>query len=147
MGYRSQIIIGIDKSVWDYHKGRSTAPSALIEEEEHTHIQLFDDNPKDIWKAIFFHLDDWKWYESYPDVEEITDWFSIIEKEEEMKQLIRPKVTSQWGPRNSAKNYIDERPPYGFIRTGEDNDDIEELGDPSHFEISVSIEIASPMDY
>lgn len=142
MGYRSQVIIAVDKAIYDVHAQNKTVPEALYT-EDYELVERVTDNERD---AVYWHLDGWKWYDSYKDVQLILEWLELLDKEESLAQLIRPKVAGKHGF-NMHQMFTDEQPPYGFLRTGEDKEDIEERGDPSHFDMSVEVSIMCPLDY
>jgi len=66
--------------------------------------------------TVTFYWDDVKWYEDYADVKSIMGVLSKLEDEE-----------------------------FGFLRIGEDDDDIERLGEPWEFELYISRNIE--LDY
>ena len=140
MGYRSQVLIAVEKDVFDHQMSRGTVPECLVNAEHETLEEL----PSGIAGAVFWQLNEWKWYDSYPDVRAILTWFDLLDQEEELAVLIRPKIVSK---HNKTQIYHDDQPPYGMVRIGEDKDDIEELGDPSYYDIEVHVEIVSPLDY
>lgn len=142
MGYRSQIIIAVAKNVYDTHLALGTVPECLISAEPESVKNVTEDETD----AVYWHLDQWKWYDSYPDVKTITDWFEVLDNEEELASLIRPKTPGLY-PTNRDTMYKDARPPYGMVRTGEDKDDMEEMGEPSYYDIAIDVSIISPLDY
>ena len=141
MGYRSQIVIAVAKNIYDHQVIMETVPECLLNHESEV-----VEGVADVGEAIFWRLDEWKWYEEYPDVKAIIEWFEMLDQEEELAVLIRPKVAAQWG-NGPMKIYNDDMPPYAMLRVGEEKDDIEERGDPSYYDMDVAVEIVSPIDY
>jgi hypothetical protein len=65
--------------------------------------------------ATYYEIFNVKWYEDYPDVQEVDSFLNALEDED-----------------------------FGFIRAGENNDDTEERGDPAVFELWVDRRITTP---
>lgn len=105
MGYRSDVVIAIRKEVLAQDLVNPTIPSVIK--------QLSTASTKD---AIYYFINDWKWYDSYPEVQKIKDWFDSMNLED-----------------------------FGAMRIGENDDDTETWGSPYDFEIYVSREISTPV--
>lgn len=72
MGYRSQIAIAVDPSVYD------NAPDQV----KKTFQEVFEENQiKESERIVFFHYSV-KWYPSYPDVAIIENWLESLEDNE-----------------------------------------------------------------
>lgn len=82
-----------------------------IEEEMEAHTE---------GNQMFWFFEDWKWYSSYDDITRISDFLTLLEKDEE-----------------------DET--FAFVRVGEEYGDKEELGDPSMFDIWVDSVLQTPV--
>ena len=68
-------------------------------------------------EADYYFFEGWKWYEDYPDIKALMDFLTSLDDED-----------------------------YGFVRIGEENSDIEELGSPYDYNIGVSSYIYTPFD-
>lgn len=106
MGYRSDVVIGITKELWVEHQLSPSIPDALFSDDVDRYI-------KDV--AVYFVIQDWKWYQSYPEVQAIESW---------LEKLV-------YGT-------------FGAMRIGENDDDIETWGDPGEFEIWLNRSIDHP---
>jgi hypothetical protein len=71
--------------------------------------------------AVYWFLPYTKWYDDFPEVCEVTDYLNKL-----------------------YEQYPD--PPFGFIRVGEEQGDIEELGSPGDFDMHTSTEIILPLE-
>jgi len=99
MGYRSQVVIGFDKTEFWKHVG--------------SNIDAFKDcDLIELSKTeVVFIWEDAKWYESYDDVIAVMGVFNkVLEAEDGAEKA-------------------------GFLRVGEEDDDVEKLGAPYAFEI------------
>lgn len=106
MGYRSDIIIGVTKTVVARDLLTDEIPKCLK-----TIKYITDENSF----AVYWEINQWKWYDSSPDVAAITSWLKSLDQEE-----------------------------YGFIRLGEDDEDIEIRGSPTDFEMYLQKSIDFP---
>lgn len=107
MGYRSQVVIALNKDQYEQDLLLHEAFPSLLRE-------------KPVYTCEDYVIWDWaslKWYEGYPDVKEVDAYF------------------------NHLCELETETPLHGFIRVGEDLDDVEILGDPFHFNIDIVREI------
>lgn len=107
MGYRSDIVIGTTKEALTKDLLDPCIPKCLKEIGYKESLN---------GEYIYFFIEQWKWYEDYPEVQEILRWFHTMS--------------------------IDE---YGAIRIGEDDDDTETWGTPYEFEIHVERAIHTPV--
>lgn len=74
-----------------------------------------ENNPVPYNNAMYWRFSDYKWYDSYESISNVMDYLNNLS--------------------------LDSREAFGFIRIGEESTDIEELGDPSEYDISVNISI------
>lgn len=115
MGYRSDVAIACTKECYIRH-------ALLLKDfNEVSNIKRMENDDNFYW---FFT--EWKWYSRYPEV----NMFNKFVEE--------------------AINYCDETGPYsdydiGFIRIGEEVDDIEVLGDPYSRGLDVYRSIDTPL--
>lgn len=70
MGYRSNVVIAIDKKLIARNLVTSEIPTNIT-----------NNFVKESEKAHYFLLDQWKWYSEYPDVKEIEDYFKHLNDE------------------------------------------------------------------
>ena len=82
---------------------------------------------------------DWKWYDSYSEIQEIQAWFDWLEDEEE-----NPHKPKEYARDKDNKPIMEDCPAFGGIRIGEDSTDIQEWGYPSDFDLYVSVAIQTP---
>jgi hypothetical protein len=114
MGYRSQVIIVLSKEAMAYATVKNNLPAAFAEADKHaTHEE-----------GYYWRFDSWKWYDGYPIIDEVTRFLHELDEYNDSKQ---DKV--------DLNTYV---PMYGFIRIGEELEDIETKGDPGHFDVWVS---------
>lgn len=113
MGYRSNVVcvmygnndIGCNTIVKEFVRSRVEAYSDSAHPEAAAHVKnAFN---YDGW-GVMFQADDWKWYDSYPDIQFLEQLF------DEFEELLI-------GDDASDTAYALE-----FIRLGEDSDDVEE---------------------
>ena len=123
MGYRSDIIIVVSKKVYMEAFLLGTFPESLKE----NWVEKSKDN-----NAFYFRVEGYKWYDDYPEVREVMDFLGNLE----------PATITYTGHDGKQSTY--EQDQYGFIRIGEEDYDVEILGDPSHFEVYVERTISSP---
>ena len=106
MGYRSNVVIAVKRKVLAEDLIDPRIPGVIKELPQKTSEQ---------YDAIFFFVEDWKWYSSYPDIQAIEEWFSEMNEED-----------------------------FGAIRIGEDDNDVQSWGTPWTFEMNVHREICTP---
>ena len=105
MGYRSDLVIAITKEMLAQDLIEPFIPN-VIKELSTSSTQ----------NAIYYFIEGWKWYESYPEVQEIESWFdTMLDKD------------------------------FGAMRIGENDDDIQTWGNPYDFEIYLSRSISAPV--
>jgi hypothetical protein len=105
MGYRSDIVIAINKSILAQDLIAPCIPSVIKE----LNSASTDD-------ATYYFIEGWKWYDSFPEVQEIEAWFDSMNSED-----------------------------FGAMRIGEDDTDTETWGCPYEFEIYLSRSINTPV--
>jgi len=105
MGYRSDVVIAIRKELLAQDLINPNIP-AVIKTLSNASTE----------HAIYYFIKGWKWYESYPEIQEIEAWFESM-------------------------NFED----FGAMRIGENDDDTETWGSPYDFEIYLSRQIAAPV--
>ena len=103
MGYRSDVVIGISKEVKAWALINDNWPSILNDADETAEES----------DASFYNYQGWKWYDSYPEVRNLSDFFAAVEEQFE-KEI-----------------------SYAFVRLGEEYEDIEVIGQPWDFGIEV----------
>ena len=113
MGYRSDVTIGITKVLYLKAILLNNIPKALE-----------DVNKKETSHNIYWQIQGWKWYDSYPEIKEILDWFKWCEEESETDETYETH--------------------FGALRLGEDYGDSEEWGSPYDFDIYKDHNISSP---
>jgi len=106
MGYRSNVTIAIKKEVLMADLVDPKIPDVL----KKLGYQTKEDHPH-----VYFVIEDWKWYESFPEILDIKAWFASMEENE-----------------------------FGAIRIGENDDDVQSWGSPWLFDIYVVREIDHP---
>ena len=127
MGYRSDVVIAVTKVAYTKSILKQDLPDMLKGNDSWV-VQ------KDNDMGFFWTIEGIKWYESYPEVQEVMDWLTTIESEEHQSDcMVNGNKQKPW-----------EQDQYGFLRMGEEYNDIEELGDPYHFDISMCREIVTP---
>ena len=113
MGYCSDVTIGITKVLYLKAILLNNIPKALE-----------DINKMETTDNVYWQIQDWKWYDSYPEIKEILDWFEWCDKESDEAE--------------------DNLFHFGALRLGEDYGDSEEWGSPYDFEIYKDHHISSP---
>lgn len=114
MGYRSDVRFAISKEQYLKCQLLDNIPSAI---KELTPITC--DN------ALYWEINSWKWYESYPEVQQIEEWFEWLDEENYLQQNGGSAV-------------------FGGMRIGEDDNDTQYWGYPSDFDIYLSRSISVP---
>jgi hypothetical protein len=105
MGYRSSLVIAVRKEVIAADLINPTIP-AIIKELSTASTD----------RAVYYFIEHWKWYSSYPEVQAIEAWFETLDYED-----------------------------FGAMRIGEDDNDTETWGSPGDFEIWLSRSIDAPV--
>ena len=103
MGYYSDIVIAIKKEVLVSNLIKKEIPECLGAPTSTTDT------------AAYYYISGWKWYASYPEIQELETWFDSLEHEE-----------------------------FGVIRMGEDANDVQEWGSPYDFDIHVNRSLTYP---
>lgn len=98
-GYRSTVVIAIHKTIIARNLVTSEIPT-----------QITKNFIKESETAHYFLLDNWKWHQEYPEVEEIEDYFEYLNDESDYEM-------------------------YGAVRMGKDLGDVESWGSPNDFGI------------
>lgn len=111
MGYRSDVIIAITKEVRTRHLISNEIPACLM--NDNSVIK----EARDSDGAFYFRIQGWKWYDSYPEIQEIHAWFESMADEE-----------------------------FGAMRMGEDDDDNQTWGNPYDFDICLNRYLSCPID-
>ena len=114
MGYRSDVRFAMRKEQYLKCQLLDNIPSAI---KELTPIACDD--------ALYWEINSWKWYDSYPEVQQINEWFEWLDAENDL--------------RDKGEYAI-----FGGMRMGEDNDDTQYWGYPSDFDIYLSRSISVP---
>ena len=116
MGYRSDVVIAVHKTIVARDLIAPFIPQALRE-------LPYKEN--DLGR--YWNIGQWKWYDSYSDIQEIEAFFSELES--------MPPVKSD-GAYDSGV--------YGAVRVGEDHDDIQDWGSPGDYDIRAFTTINYP---
>ena len=119
MGYRSDVVIAVHKSVLASDLVNPIIPKCLKEQPHH-----------DTKDARYWVIEGWKWYDSYPEILEIEEFFKHLDEE-----FARIPDSDSPGYTNGV---------YGAIRIGEEFGDSDTWGDPSDYEIYVNQSIDYP---
>lgn len=116
MGYRSNVTIAISKYA---------RMQAFVEGNLPKLMQGANSPPANCEEdaALYWEFVDIKWYESYPDIKEVITFLDSLEYNEALPRL-------QHGQAH-----------YGFMRLGEEQEDIEAEGDPYLYGIMLNQEI------
>lgn len=118
MGYLSDVVIGIHKTILARHLITSEIPKEIFERGYALHNDV-----------AYFKISNWKWYSFYPEVAAIEEWFAGLVKEQD--EL----------PKDAEVTVI-----FGAMRMGENDDDVETWGDPYSFDICLNRSIGLPME-
>lgn len=113
MGYRSDVTIGITKVLYLKAVLLNNIPKAL-ENVDKLETTL----------NVYWEIHGWKWYDNYPEIIEIVDWFQWCEGETETDETYETH--------------------FGALRLGEEYGDSEEWGTPCDFDIYKDHHISSP---
>ncbi len=108
MGYCSEIVIAVRKEILAEDLIHPVIPKELRE----LSYQVIED-------ALYWHIPSWKWYSSYPEIQEIEAFFGLL------------------GDREPINPHTKAIPWFGALRMGEDADDIQTWGNPYEFDIRV----------
>ena len=114
MGYRSDVRFAMRKEQYLNCQLLDNIPSAI---KELTPITCGD--------ALYWEINGWKWYDSYPEVRQINEWFEWLDKENDL--------------RSEGKRGI-----FGGMRIGEDASDVQYWGYPADFDIYLVRSISVP---
>lgn len=117
MEYRSDIAIAVHKKIIALDLINPIIPEVLKKEP-------YEDRED----VRYWFLSRWKFYGSYPEVQAIQEFFAALD---EMDQVEAPNSTYTFAP-------------YGALRIGENDDDVEYWGDPNEYRIFLSRSIDSP---
>lgn len=118
MGYRSDVVIAIHKSIMARALITNELPSLLREEPSY---QSGD--------ALYWKMEGLKWYSEYKDVIEVEAYFDKLDAE--------PCIFDQKEPTFSTC-------VFGAMRMGEEVEDIETWGQPDQYDISLYQQIDCP---
>ena len=128
MGYRSEVVLYV---------GPEVMPQFMVTMAKcsETRVMCFQDHERmikdyqDIEGSILFKWDWLKWYDSYPEVEALTDFMDWCEGEE-----------VPTGEKDTEGNAITVHAGecFRFIRLGEETDDSEQRGDFGWGDISIN---------
>ena len=113
MGYSSEVVIAVRKEILVEDLISPVIPKALRDEPH----KLQGD-------VVYWHMPSWKWYESYPEIQEIEAFFAMLNEREPINE-------------GADKDGTDTSPWFGAIRMGEGDDDIQTWGKPYEFDIQV----------
>lgn len=127
MGYRSSICIAIHKSIVVQDLIAPIIPDCLKDEPWH-----------DINNARYWKLDDWKWYDNYPDVQAIGAFFEALDEIEEIKSNYDTELNPELATITMSV--------YGALRIGEEDGDNQEWGTPYDYDIYINRSIDSPVN-
>lgn len=108
MGYRSNIVIAIRKEILAEDLISQVIPPVL-KEEPHTVRE----------NTVWWHLQDWKWYSSYSEIQLIERFFQGLSDREPL-EIDGEKYA--W---------------FAAMRMGENDDDLQTWGEPYEFEIQL----------
>ena len=120
MGYVSDVRFAVRKDIYLKCQLLQNLPAPLAE---------FEATPYE--DSLYWFIGGWKWYQSFPDVQAMENWFSWLADEEE-----NPPEKNKHGHEKAA---------FGGIRVGEDYGDVETWGTPGDFDIYVNTVIDSPV--
>ena len=120
MGYRSEVYIAVSKELYVKCQLLNNIPKWLLD-----NIECFKTDD-----AVYFFIEGWKWYNAYPEIQEMEVWFNWCNDEDENPPTIQ------------------HVPIFGAIRLGEGTEnselDVEEWGDPGHFDLYVQTSLSRP---
>lgn len=128
MGYRSTAKFAVRKDVYLKCQLLQNLPSVLQELE----AVPYND-------CLYWEIESWKWFSSYPEVAEMESWFEWLEDETENP----PTKIERFRDKDNLPVYS-EHAAFGAIRLGEDPGDIQEWGSPNDFDLYVASCINSP---
>lgn len=116
MGYTSDVVIAVHKEVMVKRliHGKQT-PKPLTEATKTFTTEI----------AQYWVIQGWKWYESYPEIQEINAFIDEVLEEDDVKYTTSGDVSWMISP-------------MGAMRMGEDDHDVQEWGDPSEYGIGLS---------
>jgi hypothetical protein len=117
MGYSSDIAIAVHKNVIALDLIDPIIPDALKNEPY-----------QDKGDARYWYLSGWKWYQGYPEVASIEQFFDLLDEKADLIHL-------------PAGNVFES---YGALRIGEDDNDVQTWGDPGSYDIYLKRGIDAP---
>lgn len=132
MGYTSTVKFAIRKDVYLKCLLLQNIPQCLQETDNSITITAHGE-------AMYWEIHGWKWYNRFPEIQEIHAWFDWLKDSEE-----NPHKPVERGRDKDNKPIMGNFPAFGGIRIGEDNTDIQEWGYPSDFDLYVSVAIQTP---
>lgn len=132
MGYRSDVVLAVRKDVYLKCQLLQNIPKCLHENSHDVSLQAHGN-------AMYWEIQGWKWYDSYPEIQEINAWIEWLEDEEENP----PEQVELRRDKDNKPIYTDMA-SFGGIRIGEDSTDVEEWGCPSEFDLYVCTSISRP---
>jgi len=118
MGYRSDIAIAVHKNIFSLDLIHACIPEILKKEP---HTQVGD--------AFYWFLSGWKWYEGYAEIQAIESFFNYMDAQVDPIKINNGDFTYS---------------PYGALRIGADDDDVQSWGDPNEYQIYLQRSIDSP---
>ena len=125
MGYTSTAVIAIHKSILAEDLISPTLPGILRDESDFTSVYETD-------VARYWVVDSWKWYKEFKEIKELEAFFSELEERGPLD------FEDQYGTLTLSA--------FGAVRMGENNDDIQEWGDPLDYGIELVRRISHPND-
>ena len=125
MGYRSDLGIAIQKDAFLKHTllTKHSIPEMLLGADKSNYPECMKD---DCYTVVYFFISSVKYYDGYEDVDELDNFLERIEED----------------PDHDEKSDAS----YGFLRMGENDDDIETRGDPYQYDIYVERHIDLPLE-
>lgn len=121
MGYRSNIIIGLHKTIMARNLVTNELPKFFKYEI-----------PQQCGDSFYWKFEAYKWYVSFPEIAEMEAYFELLEQEATKHQECEQNSENQ------------KESLFGAIRLGEGDDDEEEWGNPTAFGIESLSSLDSP---
>lgn len=118
MGYISQVVIAIHKQVLVRNLLTGTQLPEMLQEFP----------AKVVGIAHYWFWDSIKWYTGYPSVDEVNQYLASLDDE--------PDIEQEHGLAFNC---------YGFMRIGEDENDIESRGEPDVYDVHLCRSISTPI--
>lgn len=110
MGYLVDIVIAVDATILSEDLINPIIPKCLKKEAY-----------KKIDKVIYWNFENWNWYDSLPECQELEDFFNMLDSREENC--------------------------FGAVWIGTDYQDIKSWGYPGDYGIDITCIISSPLNY